>query len=279
MPSFSPVRAIVRGLDVLRVVSDKGPVTATEIARALKIPQPTTIRILETLIDAGYVYRDEAVASFSVTARTLALSSGYDATSRLVQLARPLIEDLRRRIGWPSNLAVPGRDSMIIAYTNRGAASIPLPGHPGATTPLLATGVGMVYLASLGPVELAAVLQRLRASKDKWNAEPALWQDLDGRLEQVRQTGCGFAHEDYLYSQYQSRIWAVAVPIMVGGRLEAAISSLLLQDTGDRERQLALVLPQLQNTAGQIADALAADRGLPRDPGPAGANQGLARPA
>jgi len=261
MPSFTPVRAIVRGLDVLRLVSEKGPIGATAIARALKIPQPTVIRVLETLIDAGYVWRNDG-AVFAVTARTQALSRGYDAPSRLVQLARPLIEDLRRAIGWPSNLAVPGRDGMVIAYSNRSSAGIPLPGQLGAAVPLLATGVGMVYLASLDPAELTAQLARLKAGGERWNSEPSLWQGLDARLETVRRTGHGFAHDDYLYSQYQSRIWAVAVPITVGGRFEAAISSLLLQDTGERERQLALVLPQLQDAARQIGTALAAERGL-----------------
>lgn len=260
MSSFSPVRAVTRGLDVLRVVSEKGPVTATEIAKLLRIPQPTTIRLLETLIETGYVYRDDTAARFSVTARTKALSSGYDSTSRLVQLAKPLIEDLRRSIGWPANLAVPGRDSMIVAFTNRSTSGIPLPGRLGAALPLLATGVGMIYLASLEESKLQHVLQRLRESHEQWNTEPSLWKNLDERLEYARRTGHGFAHEDYLYSQYQSRIWAVAVPIKVAGRFEAAISSLLLRDTGERERQLTFVLPELEKTARHIGEALSLER-------------------
>src|ERR1700744_5317457 len=111
--SFEPVRAILRGLEVLRVVSEHGPIGATDVAKRVALPQPPTVRILETLVEAGYVYRNPAASTFGVTARTKTFSRGYDATSRLVQLVQPMIEDLRKQIGWPSNLAVFERDGMV----------------------------------------------------------------------------------------------------------------------------------------------------------------------
>ena len=131
MTAFEPVRALVRGLDVLRFVSENSRLTASEIAKRLDIPQPTIVRILETLIAVGYVYRDLDAATFGVTAKTKSLSSGYDMSSRVAQLAQPTIEALRQEIGWPSNLSVPVGRSMVIAYTNRAAHGLSMPGRFG----------------------------------------------------------------------------------------------------------------------------------------------------
>lgn len=264
MPSFEPVRAITRGLTVLRLVSEEGPITATDLARAAKLPQPTVVRILETLIEAGYVYRRTDGATFGVTARTKTLSSGFDATSRLVQLAEPLIEELRAEIGWPSNLSILENDAMVIAYTNRNAKGLSIPGRLGARIPLLATATGIVQLAGLAPDELEAQLARLRQSQDAWDNSPELWATLDERLAAARRDGRAFAHERYLDAVYQSQIWAVAVPVVVDGKTEAALSSLVLRGAGDRARLLAGILPALKRTAATIGERLSQDSGADR---------------
>lgn len=258
MPSFEPVRAIVRGLSVLRAVSEEGPLTAMEAARRTGLPQPTIIRILETLIEAGYVDRGSD-ARYRVTARTRTLSRGFDLETRLVELAEPLLEELRAEIGWPSNLASFDRDAMVIAYTNRSAYGLSIPGRLGARIPLLATGVGIVQLAHLAPAALAETLERLKHSSERWDREPALWDSLDERLAAARRDGFGFADERYLDALYQSQIWAVAVPVVVDGRMEAALSSLVLRSAGQRRRLLGAILPALQRTAARLATKIQAD--------------------
>lgn len=259
MNSFEPVRAVLRGLDVLRVVSESGPITASQVARACAIPQPTAVRLLETLIAAGYVYRHSSQQGFCVTARTKSLSRGYDARSRLVQLAEPLVEALRSEIGWPSNLAVHEGHSMVIAYTNRSANSMSIPGRLGARIPFLATGVGIAYLASIEKEEREAILAKLRQSQERWDAELSLWVTLDERLAHAERTGHAFAEEVYLDEVYHSRIWAVAVAIKVFGKPVAALSSLVLRTAGERQQQLAFILPALERTARQIGERLEAD--------------------
>ncbi|MFZ2159651.1 MAG: helix-turn-helix domain-containing protein [Bradyrhizobium sp.] len=261
MASFEPVRAITRGLTVLRFVSEKGPITATELARATKLPQPTIVRILETLIEGGYVYRQSDGISFCVTARSKTLSSGFDGTSRLLQLAKPLIEELRAEIGWPSNLAVLEDDAMVIVYTNRNANGLSIPGRLGARLPLLATATGIVQLATLQESDRESLLLKLRQSNDVWDTAPPLWEGLTERLANARRDGFAFADERYLDEIYRSQIWAVAVPIVVKGKAKAAMSSLVLRAAGQRQRLLAKILPSLRRTAKMIGDTLSVEEG------------------
>lgn len=262
MPSFEPVRAILRGLEILRVISEAGPITATDISKRVGVPQPSVIRVLETLIGAGYVYRIEETVTYGVTARTLALSRGFDAASRLVQLATPLIEDLRSEIGWPSNLATFDHGAMTIAYTNRSAHGMSIPGRLGARIPVFATGVGIVYLAHLSPDALAGAIEQTRTSDSRWDTNPAILASLDERLEAARRNGYAFAEEAYLDEIYHSQIWAVAVPVIVEGKVIAALSSLVLRSAGARNRILAQILPPLKRTSRAIAESLACDAGL-----------------
>lgn len=54
-----PIRALLRGLDALAVLSTSRGLTVTETARRARLPRTTAYRILETLRAGGYVARDE----------------------------------------------------------------------------------------------------------------------------------------------------------------------------------------------------------------------------
>lgn len=262
MASFEPVRAILRGLQILRVISEHGPIATMDIAKQVKLPQPTVVRILETLVSAGYIYRLERTALFSVTARTLTLSKGFGATSRLVQLATPLIEDLRTEIGWPSNLATYEQGAMSIAYTNRSEHGMSISNRLGARIPVLATGVGLVYLAHLPREELSLRLAELKRSDSRWDSNPEMLVGLEDRLVKIREQGFATAEPSYLSEIYHSQIWAIAVPVLVGGQPVAGLSSLMLRSAGAEDQMLTQVLPTLQRTAQAISQSLAEDSGL-----------------
>ena len=69
MASYEPVRAIQRGLAVLRAVSEYGPITIADLVERCGFPQPTMVRILETLIAEGYIYRVAGEPKYRVTGR------------------------------------------------------------------------------------------------------------------------------------------------------------------------------------------------------------------
>ncbi len=261
MASFAPVRALLRGLEVLRVVSEDGPLTATDLSRALDLPQPTVIRLLETLIAAGYVYRVAGASTFGVTARALSLGSGYDADTRRIELARPLVEELTAEVGWPTSLAVyiEAEAAMSIAYTNRSAYGLSMPGRLGARVPLLVTAAGIVYLAHREEEECAAILERLDQSRSAWDTDPTYREGLEQRLDAVRRDGYGLSAQAYLDAVYDSRLWAVAVPIVVAGRVDAALATMVLQPAGEPKRLLNGILPPLNRTAAAIGRRLEAD--------------------
>lgn len=259
MSAFDPVRSVQRGLAVLRAISEHGPIAVSGIVSLCKLPQPTVVRLVETLIDSGYVYRLSGNTTYKVTGRTLALSRGFNPHLRLIEIAIPIVDQLHIEIGWPSNLAVFDRDAMVIAYSNRAALGLSIPGRVGARIPLLATGVGLVTLARMPADECRQALARAQAVGNRWDSDPALLTSLPERLKQVRRQRHAFAEENYLDEVYQSRIWAVAVPVPSPTDEYVALSSIVLRMAGDRRRQLAKILPKLIAAAEKIGALLTSE--------------------
>ena len=52
-----PIRSFARGLAVLSALNQHGSATAIALARESGVPRPTVYRLLQTLMDGGYVGR------------------------------------------------------------------------------------------------------------------------------------------------------------------------------------------------------------------------------
>jgi IclR family mhp operon transcriptional activator len=77
MPSFEPIIALQRGLNVLAEVSKGKSVSVKTLYEQTGLHKATVIRVLETLMASGYVAKT-ARSTYVPTARTLLLSQGYD---------------------------------------------------------------------------------------------------------------------------------------------------------------------------------------------------------
>ena len=51
------IRALERGLDIMQILQTKGFATLNEIYQVSGLPRPTILRILRTLVGAGWVRR------------------------------------------------------------------------------------------------------------------------------------------------------------------------------------------------------------------------------
>src|ERR1700758_2031212 len=87
-----PVGAVVAAAKVLRILhGSERPLNSSEVARAALLHRGTAYNILRTLQAEGFVGRDEATCSYSVSLHILELSYGVLRRSGLMDLARPLM--------------------------------------------------------------------------------------------------------------------------------------------------------------------------------------------
>ncbi|MBS7804529.1 helix-turn-helix domain-containing protein [Rhizobiales bacterium TNE-4] len=77
MRSYRPVNAALRVLDVLQAVNRLEAANVSRIARMTGLSSATVVRMLETLVEGGFVIRSTERPVYYPTERTIALSEGF----------------------------------------------------------------------------------------------------------------------------------------------------------------------------------------------------------
>ena len=105
--SKSVVQSLAKGFKVLEVFSDDiEDLTLSEVAELASLDSGTTFRLLNTLVDLGYVQRDPRSRRFALTLKVLDL--GFNAIGRrdIRAVARPVLRRLVGSVGEAVSFAV-----------------------------------------------------------------------------------------------------------------------------------------------------------------------------
>lgn len=258
MPSYRPVVAARRVLDVLAALNlFRDGAAVADLHRETGLDKATIVRMLETLASAGFVVRDERRALYRVTGKTLMLSASFDRHKALGAVAAPLLEELRGRVGWPSDLALYDRGEMLVIESSRQGVAQSYSRAPGFRAPILATSLGLAYLAWCPAVEREEAIEIARRTDMPWNRLSHDRPALEAELAEIRARGFARMARDYRDLEYRGRMSAIGAPVREGDRLFAAINIVYARRamTGeDAERDL---WPPLRDVAARIASDIA----------------------
>ncbi len=252
MPSYKPVTAVLRGLEVLSVVNRRGLASVKVIHQETGLDKATIVRMLETLIHAGYVTADREAGGYRATGRVKQLSTGFARYDGTAEICAPILERLRQVIGWPSDFTIRDDDAMIVVRTSRHAGPFNFNRNPGFRAPFLLTSIGKVYLAFCGEAEREQVLMRLKDTLPRLPSRPRI-----GRmLERVRSAGYAVMDESYSQREYKGAFLAIAVPVLSQDRIFGALNMMFLRQTLDPSEAIARYVGPLQSSADEISAAL-----------------------
>ncbi|WP_296580575.1 DNA-binding transcriptional regulator [Xanthobacter sp.] len=249
------VRALRRGLAVLRHINAVGSTSAAAIARALDIPRPTVYRLLQTLEEEGYVAFSASSSQVRVTRLSASLGDGYAAHSRVCQAAGPVFGEHGPRLVWPLDLTVYENAAMVIHETTHTRSPLSIDrGMIGYRLPMLRTSAGRAYLAFCRPEERAMILDHLRRIDDPED-RPFLddaWlkrmvEDTRRRAVAVRDGG-----------EFRPKTSSIAAPVILGDRVEAVVSMIWIRSALSLDDALSAHSEALQGTAAAIAREVSA---------------------
>ncbi|MBN9469355.1 MAG: helix-turn-helix domain-containing protein [Bosea sp.] len=258
MASYKPVTAALRVLDVLAAVNmANGRATVGETHRLTGIDKATIVRMLETLQHAGYVMRDEANAVYQVTGKTLLLSNSYDRHSVVAALIADELTAFRREIGWPSDVAILDNDAMLVIKSSREGAPITFSRPPGYRAPMLATSLGLAYVAFCPQGERAEIFKRVAADPKATNELIRSPEKLAAKIESVRRLGYATMDESYSRLMYEGKIYSIGVPIMFDERVFATMNVIYLLSALTPAQAEARLLTPLQAVADKMGRILA----------------------
>lgn len=159
------VPALSRGLQIIEMFSKEQRVLTTQdFAEHLGVSASSTYRIVQTLLDMGYlkkVTRNAYELGPQVVSRGFAFLAGRD----LVDIASPYLNELRDNASISCHLGI--RDGLDTVYIYRAQASqrlsvnIPL----GSRLPCHTNAMGRVLLQQLSEIELNAMYQNLQLDR------------------------------------------------------------------------------------------------------------------
>jgi IclR family transcriptional regulator, pca regulon regulatory protein len=246
------VEALGRGLAVLDCfITDPGPHALVELSRRVGLGMPTTLRLIRTLEEAGYLRQDPSTKRYRLSWKMLQLQDVTSSILDYADLARPHLQDLAEALGEATGMAVLDgtevRHAIRVSSKRVVAANIP----PGAVFPAHATAMGKVLLAELDP----ALVRELAARHPLVRFTPTTVTSLDELLAQLREVARqGYAVSD---AEWDPGLRSVAAPVRVRkGHVAAAVCALSVHSGMTVRAMERQFLPAVIHTAEAISREL-----------------------
>lgn len=165
MTSYLPVTSVLRSLDILKVLNRQSVTSVSQLHRMTGLPKPTIVRLLETLIAARYVSKDENSSGYRVTSAVAELSCGFHGAPLAVEAGRPWLQKLTRDLKWPAAIAVPDGSAVVVYDTTCGDSPMsPYHANIHKRLGLISMPLGRAYLAFSAPEEQRLIMRLLQTS-------------------------------------------------------------------------------------------------------------------
>ena len=251
MTSTRPIRALLRGLEVLHVLNQQNGATVSEVATAIDLPRTTTYRILETLCHAGYAYRAASDERYRLTILVRGLSDGFDDEAWVTQIARPFMYELCNELVWPIAIATLSGSTMLIRQTtdHRSPLAVEKRG-PGFRVAILGSASGIAYLAWCPREQRDALLDLLAKSKRTEDQPAANRKKVNDQLQETRKRG----YAAWRRSRRVSDELSLSVPILAGERLLASLTIRFSSTAVPEAEAIQRFIPRLRAVAQRIGD-------------------------
>jgi IclR family transcriptional regulator, mhp operon transcriptional activator len=250
MESTRPIRALMRGLDALTVLNLRDGATVSEVAQEIRLPRTTVYRILETLCNAGFVFRDPSDDRYRLTIMVRSLSGGFDDEAWVAQIARPLINELCREIVWPVSIATLSGTTMMVRETTDHSSPVAVERYSaGFRLPLLTSAGGRAYLAFCPAPQRDTLIDILaRSSKEEDKLARLQRADLQRMLTDIKAQGYATATRTRRMVEEIS----VSVPVLVQDRVLAALTVRFASSAVPLRTGVERFFPKLRQCAATI---------------------------
>ncbi|SFD41338.1 IclR family transcriptional regulator, mhp operon transcriptional activator [Bosea sp. CRIB-10] len=254
MFSFAPVQSVLKALRLLTEVNRCSVATVGELHRRTGMPKPTIVRLLETLIEAGYVTRDERMRGYLVTSQVAHLSSGFHGAPLVIEAARPWATALTRQIKWPCAVCLLDYDAVVVRFSTIPDSPIsPFHATLGYRLNLGGRALGRAYLAFCPDEEREVLRAAMRTSTEPENSGLSD-EDVEGMIEQARRRG--YTERDPAAEPTNSA--TIAVPIKLGERVLATFGVTFFRAAVPNPEDKARIIHPLKKAAANIEAQLEA---------------------
>jgi IclR family mhp operon transcriptional activator len=261
--SVKAIRALDRGLDVLRIIQESKAASLNDLHLTTRLSKATLLRILKTMIGRDLIWQRIADGAYVPSYTFSKRARVFDEETHLAEVAAPILADLCKRVRWPSALLSPRLDHMVTIESNRPMSDfdyIISPNPVGSfNVNMLRSASGRCYLAFCSPEERAVIIARLRKSGRPGDALAHNAPKLDRVLADVRARGYGTrdrdfgGHYDFPRSKINDGRSSIAVPVHAGNEVVGCVNLTWIDRVATVSVIVDRCLAQLKEAAGTIS--------------------------
>src|SRR5689334_10445794 len=209
-----------RTLQILIALGQHPGSTVTTIRDLTGISRPAIYRILTILITLGYVARRTNADTYNLTSRIRTLTGGFRDQDRILELVRPILVRLQKKITWPTDFVCYEDGIMVCKDSTRRTSPLVLERDDiGARIPVLRSAVGIAFLAFSAPATCELVLDTLRRSSSPHDVLAHDAAAVAHLLADTRRRGYGIRD-----CTYRPRTCSIAVPMVWDERVLGCMS-------------------------------------------------------
>jgi IclR family mhp operon transcriptional activator len=246
----SNVRALVRGLEILRYINLAGSIAPGRLAAELGLPRSTVYRLLQTLEAEGYIAISASSNHVRVTHMAAELGDAYSVSSAMCQAAGKVFQDYAQRVVWPLDISVHRDGHMNVQESTHGRSPMSIDrGMVGYPLPMLRTAAGRCYLSFCEDMEREAILEHLRrknAPEDQAFLDPA---QLTSMIQKTRERGMGIRDA----GEFRAKTASFAVPVRVGEVVAGCVALIWIRTAITLQRAIDLYEEHLREIADRLA--------------------------
>lgn len=242
-------QSLGKALQLLVLLGDR-PATLDELAAAIGVHKTTVLRLLRTLADEHFVFRDGG-HRYHLGARIHELSSRGLDQREVRGIAAPHLAAFNREHGRTTHLSELAGDEIVYIDKLESHDNIRMASRIGLRAPVHSTAAGKVLVADLAEAELDALLSGLAFPRRTSNTIVDA-QAYRAELAHVREVGWGHDAEEN-----EPSINCIAAPVRAASGRAVAAVSVSVPDIVMTDEQLQTLLPLLLD----VVDAISRDCG------------------
>ncbi len=246
------VKALARGLDVLTAVNELNPAAVKDVVEATGLPKATTIRLLKSLVEQGFLMEDSQGQGYRVTSDVRKLSRALSTQTHYSQVATPLLRDLSISVKFPAIFTVRDGASLLIEADSKRTAPLKVKLFERTRVPLL-TSTGYAVLAKIPEAERNQLIEQAR-SLFVDETQPPPRSEVDAEIAKAQRLG--YAEKPFVEGLDLS---VVSMAVMENGRALGAVTLPYYSEVVHKSVVEDLLLPKLKETTNKIAAALDSD--------------------
>lgn len=234
------------------MASHNEPMKLQDISMEADIPVSTVLRMLNTLLEMGYVNQNEDTLRYSLSLKFAYIGELVKRQVNITQIAHPKLIDLSNAVGECCCLAVEDESEILYLdfFSNQANNILTTTQRIGKRAPMYCTGIGKLLLTNYSEEELSVYVKNTQLIPYTSNTLTSLAQ-ISLELEKVKAQG--YAIDDEECDQGAK---CIAAPIYdYSGKIIAGIS-VTAPSVRFKEERTAVILPVLLRIAEEISRTL-----------------------